>query len=191
LASGWPGTTTGPSSPPFRAPSGESSCRPPFCSSGPWHLMQCRSNTACAEVGASAAPAGGAARRRPARRPGGIVPSRSIGSGRVGMSSGPRLCEWESAVAVQLMTAATPLGPTRGTVLYADGKHPRLTARLQGVVWKGKTFHGDGTFTNRWLGGVHAVSAGVCVEPSWLDGRPCLVMQYAPDAPVFGNVRDE
>jgi hypothetical protein len=72
-----------------------------------------------------------------------------------------------------------------------DGKHPRLKARLQGVVWKGKTFHGDGTFTNRWLGGVHAVSAGVCVEPSWLDGQPCLVMQYAPDAPVFGNVRDE
>jgi hypothetical protein len=84
-----------------------------------------------------------------------------------------------------------PLGPTRGTVLYADGQHPRLKARLQGVVWKGKTFHGDGTFTNRWLGGVHAVSADVCVEPSWLDGQPCLVMQYAPDAPVFGNVRDE
>jgi len=84
-----------------------------------------------------------------------------------------------------------PLGPTRGTVLYADGQHPRLKARLQGVVWKGKTFHGDGTFTNRWLGGVHAVSAGVRVEPSWLDGQPCLVMQYAPDAPVFGNVRDE
>ena len=84
-----------------------------------------------------------------------------------------------------------PLGPTRGTVLYADGKHPRLKARLQGVVWKGKTFHDDGTFTNRWLGGVHAVSAGVCVEPSWLDGQPCLVMQYAPDAPVFGGVRDE
>ena len=29
------------------------------------------------------------------------------------------------------------------------------------------------------------------MEESWLDGRPCLVMQYAPDAPVFGNVRDE
>jgi hypothetical protein len=84
-----------------------------------------------------------------------------------------------------------PFGSTRGTVLYADGRHPRLQALLQGVVWKGKTFHGDGTFTNRWLGGVQAVSAAVCEEPSWLDGQPCLVMQYAPDAPVFGNVRDE
>jgi hypothetical protein len=82
-------------------------------------------------------------------------------------------------------------GPTQGTVLYADGNHPRVKARLQGIVWKGKNFHDDGTFTNRWLGGVQAVSADTRVEPSWLDGEPCLVMQYAPNVPVFGNVRDE
>ena len=99
-------------------------------------------------------------------------------------------CCWE-ALFREGTLGCGPLGPTRGTVLYADGKHPRLKARLQGVVWKGKTFHDDGTFTNRWLGGVQAVSACVRVEPSWLDGQPCLVMQYAPDAPVFGNVRDE
>src|SRR5262245_38296328 len=99
-------------------------------------------------------------------------------------------CCWE-ALFRQGTLGCGPLGPTRGTVLYADGKRPLLKARLQGVVWKGKTFHGDGTFTNRWLGGVQAVSADTCVEPSWLDGQPCLVMQYAPDAPVFGNVRDE
>ena len=99
-------------------------------------------------------------------------------------------CCWE-ALFRQGALGCGPLGLTRGAVLYADGKHPLLKARLQGFVWKGKTFHGDGTFTNRWLGGVHAVSAGVRVEPSWLDGQPCLVMQYAPDAPVFGNVRDE
>jgi len=100
-------------------------------------------------------------------------------------------CCWEALFRQGALGCGPPRGDTRGTVLYADGKHPRLKARLQGVVWKGKTFHGDGTFTNRWLGGVHAVSAGVRVEPSWLDGQPCLVMQYAPDAPVFGNVRDE
>lgn len=84
-----------------------------------------------------------------------------------------------------------PRGSTGGTVLYTDGKFPRVTARFQGAVWKGKTFHADGTFTNRWLGGVRAVSSHSRVEPSWLDGQPCLVMQYAPSAPVFGNVRDE
>ncbi len=84
-----------------------------------------------------------------------------------------------------------PHGPTRGTILYVDGKHPRFKADFQGVIWKGKTFHDDGTFTNRWLGGITAVSARICVEPSWLDGQPCFVMQYAPDAPVFRNARDE
>lgn len=99
-------------------------------------------------------------------------------------------CCWE-ALFRQGNVDCGPHGPTRGTVLYADGKHPRVKARLQGIVWKGKTFHDDGTFTNRWLGGVQAVSADTRVEPSWLDGQPCLVMQYAPNAPVFGNVRDE
>src|SRR6516162_7920256 len=90
-------------------------------------------------------------------------------------------CCWE-ALFRQGTLGCGPLGPTRGTVLYADGKYPRLKAHMQGIVWKGKTFHGDGTFTNRWLGGVHAVSASVHVEPSWLDGQPCLVMQDAQDA---------
>src|SRR3954452_24135858 len=67
-------------------------------------------------------------------------------------------CCWE-ALFRQGTVGCGPHGPTRGTVLYADGKHPRVTARLQGVVWKGKNFHDDGTFTNRWLGGVQAVSA--------------------------------
>jgi len=99
-------------------------------------------------------------------------------------------CGWE-VLFRQGTLGCAPYGPTRGTVLHAYGKHPRVTARLQGVVWKRKTFHGDGTFTNRWLGGVHAVSADTRVESSWLDGQPCLAVQYAPNAPVFGNVRDE
>lgn len=85
-----------------------------------------------------------------------------------------------------------PVGPTRGTVLYADDAlFPRLKARLQGTVWKGKTFHSDGTFTNRWVGGVNAGTVGTKVEPSWVDGLPSLVAQYPTTAPVFRNVRDE
>lgn len=91
----------------------------------------------------------------------------------------------------QAELGSSPTGPTRGTVLHVESRFPRVKARLQGVVWKGKTFHDDGTFTNRWLGGVRAVSADTRVEPSWLDGQPCLVMQYPPNAPVFGNIRDE
>ncbi len=99
-------------------------------------------------------------------------------------------CGWEDLFRQSTLGCA-PTGSTRGTIVYADGKHPRCKARLQGIVWKGKIFCCDGTFTNRWLGGVRAISEHVRVEPSWLDGEPCLVMQYAPDAHVFANVRDE
>lgn len=99
-------------------------------------------------------------------------------------------CCWESLFR-QGDLGCEPAGPTRGDVLYADGSHPRLKARVQGAFWKGKRFHGDGTFTNRWLGGIHAGSAHVQVAPSWLDGQPCFVVQYGPDAVVFRNVRDE
>jgi hypothetical protein len=99
-------------------------------------------------------------------------------------------CELESLFRCGVLACA-PCGPTRGTVLVADGALPRLKARLQGSIWKGKTFHADGTFTNRWLGGVSAGTHAVRVDPSWRDGLPCLVLQYPPDAKVFANVRDE
>src|SRR5262249_48277406 len=44
LASGSPGTTIGPDSPPLLNPSPESSLSPPFCFSGPWHLTHCAKN---------------------------------------------------------------------------------------------------------------------------------------------------
>jgi hypothetical protein len=99
-------------------------------------------------------------------------------------------CCWESLFR-QGAVDCEPVGPTRGVVLYSDGNHPRVKARIQGTLWKGKSFHCDGTFSNRWLGGVKAGGTSVCVEPSWLDGQPCFVAQYPPDALIFGNVRDE
>lgn len=84
-----------------------------------------------------------------------------------------------------------PCGPTRGTVLYSEGSHPRIKARASGMLWKGKDFHCDGTFTNRWAAGIKAGGTGVCIGPSSLDGQPCFVMQYSPDAKAFPNVRDE
>jgi hypothetical protein len=100
------------------------------------------------------------------------------------------VCCWE-ALFRQGILASAPCGPTRGTVLAADGAFPRLKARFQSTVWKGKTFHSDGTFTNRWLAGVTAGTHPVRIEPSWLDGQPCLVLPYPPHARAFPNVRDE
>lgn len=99
--------------------------------------------------------------------------------------------EWESLFR-EGIPESTPAGSTRGSVLYADDAlFPRWKARLQGTMWKGKVFHGDGTFTNRWVGGVRAGTVATAVEPSWLDGQPSLVARYSPSALVFRNVRDE
>lgn len=98
--------------------------------------------------------------------------------------------DWETAFR-QAPLGLAPVGHTRGTVLDADGRFPRMKARLQGSIWKGKTFHGDGTFTNRWVGGIRAGTASTYEEPSWLDGQPSLVVQYPPTALVFRNTRDK
>jgi hypothetical protein len=84
-----------------------------------------------------------------------------------------------------------PVGQGRGRILLrVDGRMPRVRARLQGVVWKGKYFRPDGTFVNQWAG-FRAISSRVELGESWLDGRPCLVLEYPPGTPVFGNARDE
>lgn len=83
-----------------------------------------------------------------------------------------------------------PCGKTRGTVLYSEGHWPKLKARLQGSVWKGKHFHDDGKLTNRWRG-FEAITAQVSIGESRLDNQPCIVMEYADDAKIFGGVRDE
>jgi hypothetical protein len=84
-----------------------------------------------------------------------------------------------------------PVGLGRGRVLYvAEAHRPRARARVQSVVWKGKYFYPDGAITNQWCG-FRAVASHAEVGPSWCDGRPCVVIEYPPDAPVFGNARDE
>lgn len=84
-----------------------------------------------------------------------------------------------------------PNGPWRGKIiLRVDTRHPYRTARVQGLVWKGKEFYPDGAFTNRWLG-FRAISSHVHVGPSWFDGQPCLILDYPAGTPVFGNARDE
>jgi hypothetical protein len=84
-----------------------------------------------------------------------------------------------------------PVGLGRGRVLFVcDARFPAFRARLQGLPWKGKVFDCDGRFVNQWLG-FRAIGSHATVGPSWLDGRPCIVLEYAPGTPIFGNTRDE
>src|SRR5262249_431300 len=84
-----------------------------------------------------------------------------------------------------------PIGDYKGRpLLMLDGRHPRMRAAINGVVWKGKRFRDDGTMINRWLG-FRAVESTVDLAPSTLDGEPCVRLDYAPNAPIFGNAFDE
>lgn len=106
------------------------------------------------------------------------------------MAFGQTPANYEAAFR-QADAGSVPLGFYSGTVLSAEGPFPRLQVRLQGLVWKGKTFHGDGKFTNHWLGGLKAVSATTSVGPSVFDGRPAVLVRYRRFAPVFGGDYDE
>ncbi len=84
----------------------------------------------------------------------------------------------------------SPVGVGRGRILLLDGRMPHVRAWFQGLAWKGKVFSPDGTFVNQWAG-FRAIASRVEVGPSWCDGRPCLVLEYPPGTPIFGNARDE
>jgi hypothetical protein len=87
--------------------------------------------------------------------------------------------------------AILPVGTARGHVLLrTTAKFPRMRARMSGLVWKGKVFEGDGEFTNQWVG-FQAIRSQARIDTSWLDGQPCIVLEYAPGTPLFGNTRDE
>ena len=100
-------------------------------------------------------------------------------------------CDQLDALFAAGTISAAPIGSGRGHILVrTEGKMPRVRARLQGVVWKGKVFHADGSFVNQWAG-FRAIASHVEIGPSWYDGRPCLILAYPPDTPIFGNARDE
>lgn len=84
-----------------------------------------------------------------------------------------------------------PVGHFAGKVLImCDARCPRLRAKMASSVWKGKIFDDGGCFINQWLG-CRAIRAHAHLDTSWLDGRPCIAVDYEPGTPVFGNARDE
>jgi hypothetical protein len=84
-----------------------------------------------------------------------------------------------------------PVGDARGKVLLmTDAKLPRLQARLANLAWKGKHFEADGTYINQWPG-FQALRGQAELGVSGYDGKPCLLLHYPPDTPLFGNTYDE
>lgn len=87
---------------------------------------------------------------------------------------------------------AIPTGTTRGLAFYSPcDKHAALRSRTTKLLWKGKEFDCAGTsLVNRWCG-LKAIKAQVYYGPSWLDGKPSIIMDYACTSHVWKDVRDE
>lgn len=84
-----------------------------------------------------------------------------------------------------------PVGHARGRVLLmTDARLPRVRACLASAVWKGKTFDECGGFINQFPG-FQALEGAIAPGVSTYDGKPCLILEYPPGTPVFGNLRDE
>jgi hypothetical protein len=84
------------------------------------------------------------------------------------------------------------VGDFKGGLVHVTDRHlPRIKLRLANTFWRGKEAHDDGYFVNRWIGGIKAIDSTYVIGPSWLDGRPAVLMDYAPRTPLFGNLHDE
>jgi hypothetical protein len=88
-----------------------------------------------------------------------------------------------------------PQGPVVGAMMALPGTPlARPIARLvRALAWQGKVFEPErGEVVNRILAfRIKAVRARVYRAASWLDGRPCIVLDYAPTSLLAAAVRDE
>ena len=84
------------------------------------------------------------------------------------------------------------VGVTRGRLLVSTDKHfPRFKVRLANMVWRGKTAEEGGYFINRWIGNHTFIDSHYVIGPSWVDGRPAILVEYPPGTPLFANLHDE
>ena len=85
-----------------------------------------------------------------------------------------------------------PEGFARGRVVYPPEEPlAGVKAWSAGLFWRGKHFNAsEGMLVNQWLG-LRAIRARVSPGPSWLDGQPALILDYADTSRWWTDVRDE
>ncbi len=88
-----------------------------------------------------------------------------------------------------------PDGEGRGTAIVAPGT--TYSADIAQIVnhfaWQGKVFDAkNGVLRNRITAlGLNAIIAKVYPGPSWLDNKPCIVLDYSDTSLVAHWIRDE
>jgi hypothetical protein len=87
---------------------------------------------------------------------------------------------------------AIPQGRIRGTAILSPGtRRTRTLSRGARLFWQGKVFEPDQTTAVNRFFGIRIVRGQVYQGPSWLDGRPSLVLDYSQTSRVYENNRDE
>jgi hypothetical protein len=88
-----------------------------------------------------------------------------------------------------------PNGEAKGTAIVAPGTvfNPQIAEAIGLFAWQGKVFDAATmTLRNHILPfGLKAVLARIKLEPSWLDGKPCIVLDYSETSVVAQWIRDE
>ena len=88
-----------------------------------------------------------------------------------------------------------PNGDAAGTIVFAPGSPlAKPAARVLGAVfWRGKVFRPASHDLKNKISplGIPAIRAEVYAGESWLDGRPCVVLDYSKSSKVAGWIRDE
>ncbi|KAI9854586.1 MAG: hypothetical protein M1813_000937 [Trichoglossum hirsutum] len=88
-----------------------------------------------------------------------------------------------------------PNGEAEGTAIVAPGTlfTPEIAQFINIFAWQGKTFDAQKmVLTNKiTLLGLNAILARIRREPSWIDGKECIVLDYSQTSIVAHWVRDE
>jgi hypothetical protein len=93
---------------------------------------------------------------------------------------------------LQATAGPIPEGKVRGTTIFSPGSAlaPTMSKGAR-VLWQGKVFHGaDSTAINKFFG-VKVIKADVAYGPSWMDGRPSIILDYSETSHVYARYRDE
>jgi hypothetical protein len=88
-----------------------------------------------------------------------------------------------------------PNGEAKGTAIVAPGTTytEEIAEFINHFAWQGKTFDAKkGVLRNRILSfGLNAIIAKVYKDPSWLDGKECIVLDYSDTSLLAHWIRDE
>ncbi|KAH0537555.1 hypothetical protein FGG08_005654 [Glutinoglossum americanum] len=88
-----------------------------------------------------------------------------------------------------------PNGEAEGTAIFAPGTHftPDIARFVSIFAWQGKVFDAQKMIlTNKiTVFGLNAILARIIREPSWIDGKECIVLDYSQTSVVAHWVRDE